>query len=241
MAPSSPSSPAAPAPAKLSDLVYAKILGRIRTGDYPPNAKLPTEHALAEALSVSRPVIRDALARLRADGLVSSRRGSGTYVVATREVGAPAPSPALTSIADLRRCMLFRVSLEGEAAWHAAQAADAEQREPLVRAMIQIESDLTQGRSASPQTDLDFHLAIAQATGNRFFVAAMSDLQGSVMTAMGLTPSFDAAAPVTRTRTILEEHRAIYDAIMGDDPPAAREAMRRHLERAMKRIFEGAD
>lgn len=65
---------------KLSDLVYAKIAESIHSGDYPIDSRLPTENEFAENLGVSRPVVREALARLRNEGVIISRRGSGTYV-----------------------------------------------------------------------------------------------------------------------------------------------------------------
>jgi len=225
--------------AKLSDLVYAKIAGRIRSGEYPANSKLPTELYLAEALGVSRPVVREALARLRADGVVISRRGSGTYVYAAMpQVDQQRRSP-LTSIADLRRCMEFRVSLEGETAYHAALGAEKD-RESLISAMRNIEQGL-KDPAPEVENDFGFHLAVASATGNRFFRDAMEGLRDSVLAAMGISPSFMAASTQQRRLALVEEHRAVFNAIMANDPHAARTAMRNHLERAMMRVFDGVD
>ena len=65
---------------KLSDFLYEQVLGLILSSEYPVGARLPTEADLAARFDVSRPVVREALARLREDGLVVSRQGSGSYV-----------------------------------------------------------------------------------------------------------------------------------------------------------------
>lgn len=225
--------------AKLSDLVYAKIAARIRSGEYPLSSRLPPEQELAELLSVSRPVVREALARLRSDGVVRSRRGSGTYVCGPARDTEEARPASLTSIADLRRCMEFRVSLEGESAYHAARGTEGD-RTDLVEAMRRLEeSYVSPGRGV--ENDLEFHRAIAVATGNRFFRTAMDQLEGSVVAAMGITPSFAAPATPERRKALHAEHSAIYEAIMANDAEGARTALRTHLENAIRRIFEGTD
>lgn len=223
---------------KLSDLVHAKIAGRIRSGEYPVDARLPTENELAEMLGVSRPVVREALARLRSDGVVTSRRGSGTYVQRTIEPEQGGVSP-LTSIADMRRCLEYRISMEGEAAWHAANGAPRD-REMLHNAMAQLTRDLA-ANTMEVDDDFAFHLGVAQATGNRFFASTMEGLRTSVITAMGITPSFMTVRTHERLAMLLGEHQAVYEAIVANDPDAARAAMRSHLTRAMRRVFEGLD
>lgn len=219
---------------KLGDLVYAKIAGRIRSGEYPIDTKLPTENEFAEMLGVSRPVVREALARLRDAGAVVSRRGSGTYVQRKPEVSREAP---LTSIADMRRCLEFRISLEGEAAYHAAIGKVAD-REDLTLAIAQLRRDLESGKLEA-EHDFAFHYAIAKASGNRFFFGAMADLRHSIITAMGITPSFMTERTPERLGLLHGEHVAVYDAIVANDPEAARAAMRTHLTNAMRRVFEG--
>lgn len=225
---------------KLSDLVYVKLLNRIRAGDFALNDKLPTENDLAEQLAVSRPVVREALARLRDDGVVSSRRGSGTYV-RQRVAGGPEPASPLRSIADMRRCLEFRHSLEGESAFHAAGASEnVEGRRELTEAMGRLETAL-RNATISVDDDFGFHLAIARATGNRFFEEAMETMRPSIITGMGITPSFMPVRTPERLALLHSEHAAIYEAIMADDRDGARAAMRRHLERAIARVFEGIE
>jgi len=221
---------------KLSDLVYAKIAGKIKSGEYPIDTRLPTENELAEWLCVSRPIVREALARLRNDGVVVSRRGSGTYVQRVQQAGENS-HPPLTSIADMRRCLEFRISVESEAAWHAANGND-KNRASLIAAFGALERDLQDGVIV-PENDFGFHLSVAVATGNRFFSETMIDLRTSVVTAMAITPNFIQARTTDRLMIIFEEHKVIFDAIMANDPNAAQAAMRRHLTRAMNRVFDG--
>lgn len=221
---------------KLSDIVYAKIAGRIRSGEYPAESRLPTENDLADALGVSRPIVREALARLRNDGVVLSRRGSGTYVRPQRD-GAVGRAPALTSIADMRRCLDYRISVEGEAAWHAALGT-ADDRTPLIEAMALLDSDYALGL-LQPDHDFAFHHAVALASGNRFFHETMAGLRPTIITAMQITPNFTTAKSSDRLTDLHNEHRAVFSAIMAGDAEAARAAMRRHLTRAMQRVFDG--
>ena len=74
-------------PVKLGDRVYEQILAQIVGGHYAEGARLPSETQLATAFSVSRPIVRDALARLNADGIILSRHGSGSYRSEERRVG----------------------------------------------------------------------------------------------------------------------------------------------------------
>jgi len=222
--------------AKLSDIVYAKIAGRIRSGEYPINSRLPTENDLAEALGVSRPIVREALARLRNDGAVMSRRGSGTYVQRVHET-TPSQLPPLTSIADMKRCLEYRISLEGEAAWHAALGVPQD-RTGLVEAMARLDQD-DENSLLRPENDFAFHYAVALATGNRFFHESMLSMRHTIITAMKITPNFISPRSDDRLTTLHGEHGAVFAAIMAGDSEAARAAMRTHLTHAMQRVFEG--
>src|ERR671916_1388904 len=111
--------PAATTEAKLSAGIYEKLFERIVAGEFPVNARLPSETDLARRFGASRPVVREALARLRDDGLIVSRQGSGSYV-RRRPDQAVLQFVPVGSIADIQRCFEFRVGLEGAAAALAA-------------------------------------------------------------------------------------------------------------------------
>lgn len=233
------SGPGSATPNKLSAVVYEGLLSRISAGDYPEGSKLPAESELSELFDVSRPVVREALARLRDDGVVTSRRGSGTYVsrAPSRAVLNLAP---LSSIADMQRCFEFRVSLEGEAAFHAARCEDRHHREHLTQALHELDRVMKTGALGTIE-DFKFHLAIAQATGNRFFETVMSSLEDSISRGIGITRTLSLMRPQERLLAVQREHLEVYDAIMAHDADRARQAMRTHLENARRRVFEGVD
>ena len=115
-------SPWEPREPKLADRLYSEILDRIIRGVYAPGARLPGELALSEEFQVSRPVVREALARLRDDDLVQSRQGAGTFVKRQPHRAVLRFAP-VSSIGDLQRCLEFRAAVEPRAAAVVAAAA----------------------------------------------------------------------------------------------------------------------
>src|SRR5262245_23518709 len=110
---------------KLSDVLYQDMLGQIQSGKLPAESRLPSELELSTRFSVSRPIVREALRRLRDDGLIQSRQGAGSFV--SRSNGAALPMrpiehaeiealPPLQSIEDVRKFYEFRLAVEGESA-----------------------------------------------------------------------------------------------------------------------------
>src|SRR5262245_19109437 len=109
-------------PMKLSEQIHDEILALITGGEFPERAKLPTEIELAVRFDVSRTIVREALARLRDDGIVITRQGAGTFVQ-RRPDRAWKLSP-LGSITDIQRCFEFRTGFESDMAAWAARRAD---------------------------------------------------------------------------------------------------------------------
>ena len=111
--------------ARRSGGIYEKIFERIVSGELAVNARLPSEADLARSCGVSRPVVREALARLREDGIIVSRQGSGSYVK-RRPDSAILRFIPVSSIADVQRGFEFRAGLEGAAAALAARAEESD-------------------------------------------------------------------------------------------------------------------
>jgi DNA-binding FadR family transcriptional regulator len=222
---------------KLSERIYDLIFGLIVSGEFPENAKLPTEIELAGRFAVSRTVVREALARLRDDGVVMSRQGAGTFVQKRPDKAILGFRP-MASISDILRCFEFRVGLEGEAAFVAATRKDVARTEDIARALEALETIVKQGRVGAI-ADYDFHLAVANATCNPFYVSVMESLRPNIDFGMNLARNLSLRKPVSRVRQVQEEHRWVYDAIRKGDAEEARQAMRRHIENARTRIFEG--
>lgn len=218
---------------KLSEVAYAKIVNLISTGNYGVNARLPSENELSEQLAVSRPIVREALARLREDGVVVSRRGSGTYLLSMQGTKRAQLGP-LSSIDDMRDCLTFRRTIEGDGACHAAQRGG--DLEGLEAALAKLEIGIAANEIA-PEDDFAFHLAVAQHTGNRFYETAMRALHESVITSMSITRSFLMPRGIERVREVHEEHVGIVEAIRARDPDRARKSMHSHLDNVVTRAF----
>ncbi len=215
--------------------IYSDILNRIIDGEYNEGDRLPTEHALAEQFSTSRPTVREALAQLRADGIIATRHGSGTTVVRRPDPNVKRFAP-LESLSDIRRCYEFRVVTESGAAALAAEKADDEDLAAIRREWENLQAIVeTEGLGA--KDDFAFHLAIARASKNPFFVSALSFIQEQVVFSMNLSRNLSLVKSLERQQLVQREHLAILEAIRSRDPQAAADAMRAHLERAVERMF----
>lgn len=222
---------------KLSDRVYDHVLSQVIVGIYPVNSRLPPETRLADQLGVSRPVVREALMRLREDGLIASRQGAGSFVMRrpAEDVYNYAP---LGSIADIQRCFIFRIAIEGEAAALAARDHDAEGLRRIIDAIAALDRVIDEG-ALGVEEDIALHRAVAEATGNRFFTATLAALEAQVAVGIALNRNLSLIQPRDRLLRGQKEHRAVLDAIAAKDEAAARAAMRLHIENARKRVFEG--
>ena len=194
----------------------------IRLGILPPCCRLPPERELAEQLGISRSTLRQALATLTASGHLRAQRGrsGGTFVAETPPLASPTPFPVERS----RSVLDWRMTLEVGAAKLAAERASDEQREQLLGTAPAF-PDVGSDYAAFRRADATFHLRIARAARSERILSAMTHLQGE------LSDLLAAVAPNGVTRdTVVEQHRAVAEAVAGGDGAAAQEAMREHLE-----------
>jgi GntR family transcriptional regulator, transcriptional repressor for pyruvate dehydrogenase complex len=228
--------PAKPRTSNLAERVMTRLGADIRGGRLTPGARLPTEQELTTTMGVSRTVVREAVAALRADGLVVTRRGSGAYVAAN-PTASPfrIASPRLGTIGDILDVMELRLAVEVEAAALAAERGTRKQITAIRVALRGIDRALRQGGGAVAE-DFAFHRAIAEATGNRQFPRFLAFLGSHVIPRQSVRLSVDTPA---ERRTYLEriqhEHGRIVAGISDEDPAEARRAMREHLTRSLER------
>jgi DNA-binding FadR family transcriptional regulator len=224
---------------RLSDRVYDHVVGQIVIGVFPVNCRLPPETKLASQLDVSRPVVREALRRLREDGLVASRQGAGSFVVRRPAANVFDFAP-LSSIADVQRCFIFRIAIEGEAAALAARNHDPDTLRRIEDILDQLDGIVAKGPQGRLGVDEDmaFHLAIAEATGNRFFAETLSSLRNQITIGISLNRNLSLIQPRNRILAGQQEHRDVFEAIAARDEKRARQKMRTHIENARKRVFE---
>lgn len=226
----------------LAEVAHSQMLALIGDGSWSPRSRLPSETELARRFGMSRPVIRQALAKLRDAGLIQSRQGSGSFVIGPPEAVEQPPErvafPAIGSIADITAFVSFREGMEGEIAATAALNRSQADLSAILGVLGRFREKRALGER--PQDDFAFHLAIAEATGNPFYVNSLSSLREQMMMGMGLLWNFSADSADFRG-VVAGHHEAIYDAIRRQDAEAARDAMRQHLRWASARILRGGN
>lgn len=219
---------------KLADRVYEDLLGWITRERLTEGSKLPAEEKLAKQFSVSRPVVREALLRLRSDGIIVSRHGSGSYIQhrPQKEFFDFAP---VGGVADLMRCFEYRIALEGEAAWLAARRRTTTDLKAIADALHAMDKAAA-SRVVASDWDVKFHRAVAVATKNELFVTTMDSLSEYMIAGMNVTRNLSLQINRARLELVQSEHVAILKAIEAQEPATAREAMRAHILNARNRM-----
>lgn len=219
----------------LGDLVFERMHRAIKSGAYKPDERLPTEHELASEFEVSRPIIREALQRLREQGFIYSRRGAGSFV---RAVGMREPLGfgQLENVADLLNCYEFRLTVEPAAAAAAAERHDADTLAAIHRA-LELMRDATNRQSHREDADFQFHLAIARAAQNSYFYTAMEALKDHIAVGMRFHGASVKRETTGLTR-VFAEHEAIAEAIAAREAIKAKQLMHEHLSGSRERLFQ---
>ena len=223
-------------PRNLTREIAERIADHIASAKLLPGARLPTEQEMVAAMGVSRTVVREAVAALRADGLVVTRQGAGAFVAPDAERRPfRLALDGLPSIAEVLEIMELRASVEVEAAGLAAGRGTAMARRRVGQALGAINAALDRGESAIDE-DFAFHRAIAAATGNPQFPHFLEYLGRFIIPRQSIRV---AAHRPEGQRAYLEtfqrEHVLIFAAISAGDAAAAREAMRQHLGNSQAR------
>ncbi len=220
----------------LSDQLYGQILEQITSGSLKEGERLPTEQQLSALFGVSRPVVRQALMRLRADGLVRVRQGAGSFVM-SRPAARLTDFAESPDIAALLRCIEARLPLEGAAAKLAAERRTPEQFARIAAAHAAFAAEAGSG-GMTAETDLAFHASIAAATGNEFFVALFDELAQALQRFMRLSLNLTRTGSPERARRVVGEHAAILQAIQAQDGDGAQVAMLFHIGGARRRMID---
>lgn len=220
---------------KLSERVVAALRNQIVGGEIAPGQKLPTEGQLTETYRVSRTVIREAIASLAADGLVAARQGAGVFVLDRPSQAFGALKNEGGRISQAINVLEVRTGLEIESAGLAAMRRNAAQEARIQEAFFEFDRLLNLGE-ATGKADFAFHLEIAAATNNPFYVEILQALGDRTIPCDRTSPWYSPELLTVEYLTGLQrEHLAILKAISAGDPTAAREAMRAHLQAAQNR------
>jgi len=219
----------------LAQRVVAGLKDKIFAGDLPPGHKLPSEAELIDEFGVSRTVVREAVTRLRAEGLIETFQGRGSFVLAVPEPTAfTIESAAIRTQRDVLDMVDFRLGVECEAAALAASRIDARGRDAVRTALDEFVGAAPED---AVEADFRFHRTIAEVSGNRFYLDLLNSL-GPMMimlprTRLGDAHSITDAAHAERVR---REHDQVAAAVAAGDPDLARAAMRLHLGNTRRRL-----
>ena len=211
----------------LTSILVSRLSEAIRNGSLQPGERLPTAEQMTLQFGVSRTVVREAVAALKAEGLVSSRHGVGVFVEATRPRAFRIDTEEVDQLQEILKVMELRMSVEIETAGLAAERRDIAQLQRMSDALDAIDADLAAGDLAV-RSDFAFHAAIAAATGNQYFSRFLEFLGPLIIPRQTLTRTH-GGADAGYLRRVQLEHKRIFEAIQAGSAVAARNAMRTHL------------
>lgn len=211
-----------------------KLMDYLISAQISPNDKLPSERQLSEALGVGRSSLRNALKSLSLLGVIDQRPGSGTYLRDTTSDLLPRVIEwgLLLGENNLEEVVEAREQLEVMLAGLAAQRRtdeDVRRLQHLIDGMTA--SDVTHDQAHYVELDIQFHLAIAEASKNQVLAGVLRNLQ-SLLHAWA-SRVIEAAG---ETSSSLAMHVPILEAIRRGDANAARSAMDAHMQRASLRL-----
>lgn len=217
----------------LPEELAAIMMRRIESGEFQPGDILPSEQSLADMFEVSRTVVREALARLKYEGIIESKRGSGPIVKGTTPERGFTMNVEDLSQGELHDFMEFRIIMEGEAAALAALRRTPEQREQLGRHLADMRRAVDTRQSGN-EPDYLFHRLIADCAGNQYLGNFVKFLSAKIW--LGVHRArWMSNQQRELADAVYEEHRAVFLAIESGDPHLARAQAQRHLLNSAKR------
>ncbi|HEY6451573.1 MAG TPA: FadR/GntR family transcriptional regulator [Steroidobacteraceae bacterium] len=210
---------------------------RIRAGEFAVDTKLPSEQIMAGQFGVSRPVIREAIARLRNEGLVRTRQGSGAFVCEWTmdslqfDPGIGGRLESVLLIYELRKGIEAEAAALASARRTRAELANIEKKVKRVGAT-------TQSPEENIKADIAFHRAIAEASHNPYYIMVLDYLNRFLLNAFSIARS--NAMREEYAGDMANEHLDIVDSIRRKDTAAARLAAQTHIDRARIRVSKAS-
>lgn len=219
----------------MSDTLFRKLEQRILSGEMPPGSRFPTQKEICEDENVSRTVVREAVARLASQGLTTSRQGSGVFVAETAPYRAfQVTRDELSELADLIKLLEMRLAVETEMASLAAARRTTADIGAIREALIRMD-EAGDDAQAAAKADSEFHLAIARATQNEYFVRLVDFLGVRLVPPRSLYLHDKPQEEKAYAAKVRGEHEAMLDAIIRMDSAKAREAARNHMQESLSR------
>jgi GntR family transcriptional repressor for pyruvate dehydrogenase complex len=216
----------------------ARLLGdRIRAGEFAVDARLPSEQIMATQFGVSRPVIREAVARLKNEGLIRTRQGSGAFVCDWKmdslhfDPGIGGRLESVLLIYELRKGIEAEAAALASARRTRAELANIEKKAKRI-------GETTQSPAENIKADMAFHRAIAEASHNPYYIMVLDYLNQFLLNAFSIARSNTMRDEYASD--MASEHLDILDAIHRKDSAAARLAAQTHIDRARIRVTKAS-
>lgn len=220
-----------------SDALYIALRDGIARGTYLRGSRLPTEASLCNEHGLGRGAVRRAIARLRDEGLVITRQGSGAYVSRRPNTSEDAPRHISSKI-DIDLLFEYRTVLEEKSACLAAERRSAADLVALKERVVRIHDAISAGGMGEVE-DFDFHAEIARSSGNPFLLAGVLALRTDILFEALRGAAVTIIEAQQRLVLVEAEHAAILDAIIDGDATAAGRAMVQHISLSHDRLKSG--
>lgn len=220
-----------------ADLVVERLATVIKERRLSAGERLPGEHELVEQLKVSRPILREALARLQSMGLVDIQRGRGTFVGSATSLANCVRllrSAVTISPQELQSYAELRSAMEVQAVRQAAERATDDDIAELTALLKRLDNDDLPYPEAL-ELDFAFHRKLIDIAGNPLMQNMMEVIYEFVLTQMARTTPSQRENQLGRRL-----HKAILRSVREHDPEAAAEAMQQHMQAVLDRLAREA-
>ncbi|MCQ2030196.1 FadR family transcriptional regulator [Stutzerimonas zhaodongensis] len=225
-------------PKRRADILVQRLAQYIREGVLKRGEKLPTEVDIASQEGFSRSVVREALLRLQAAGLVETRRSVGTFVI-----DMPPPQElrlgpeSITTLEDVLHLLELRISLEVDAAGLAASNRSNADLADIRQALLAMKEPDSKKPGIAIQADFQFHLRIARASGNQYMFDIMKHLGTKMIPRTQMNSAYASNEErLAYLEMVHHEHDSIFAGIAMQSPDSARAAMFLHLNNSRERL-----
>ncbi|MCD6526522.1 MAG: FadR family transcriptional regulator [Desulfuromonas sp.] len=226
-------------PKKISEEIVGQIKELIAKGELTPGDRIPSERDLAAALGVSRPSVREALMALEMMGFVEARHGGGTFVRSLADNTMADPLAALVkekSPRVLHALVEVRMGLESWSAYLAAKNA-TEQEIATLRDLCRAMEEQAADGGWDADIDARFHVTITEASHNALQMHMLNTIYSLFLTSINVALT-EFYRKEGYTELLLDQHKAIVDAIAERDPQGSRDAMMAHLQLVEAKMVE---
>lgn len=221
---------------KVYELIIEEIKKLLEDGRLAPGDKLPPERELATLFSVSRGAVREAMSFLEARGFIEVKPGIGNFLIPNTRAEVIQMFDSIVNEKDvlLIELLELRQSIEGQAAYYAAERRTATDLEKIKSALKRLEQSVKSDEVAAEE-DFEFHFSVIRASHNSMMVHTLQLVSDACLKGVYEAQMGAIQIPGKRQQ-VMEEHYEIYHAIRDSNPERARRAVIDHLENVKKQL-----